>query len=152
LSVDGQTIDDPDAFGFRFATRALGATATIAARRGSANLTLPVKLRVAPETPPRDLAKIGGANPLAGATIENLSPAVSEELSLDTSSGAVIAEVDDNSNAGQAGFQKGDILVEVNGAKIASSREAQRALADKARLWKIVINRGGQLLATVFQG
>jgi S1-C subfamily serine protease len=64
----------------------------------------------------------------------------------------VIAEVDENSNAGQAGFQKGDIIVEVNGAKIGTSREAQRALADKARLWKIVINRGGQLLATVFQG
>ncbi|MFI4997303.1 MAG: DegQ family serine endoprotease [Hyphomicrobiales bacterium] len=152
LSVDGQAIEDPDAFGFRFATHPLGQTASIALRRGTANLTLPVKLRAAPETPPRELAKISGANPLAGATIENLSPAVAEELSLDASSGVVIAEVEDNSTAGQAGFQKGDILVEVNGTKIASSKDAQRALADKARLWKIVINRAGQLLSTIIQG
>jgi len=152
LSVEGRTIDDPDAFGFRFATRDLGATISLGVRRGSANLTVPVKLRTAPETPPRDLAKIDGENPLAGATVENLSPAVSEELAVETSSGVVIAEVDGSSNAGQAGFQKGDILVEVNGTKIASSKEAKRALSDKAKLWKIVISRGGQLLATMFQG
>jgi len=90
---------------------------------------------------------------LAGATIENLSPAVGEELSLDiTSLGVVIADVEDNSNASQIGFQKGDILIEVNGAKITNSKDAQRALGEKARLWKIVINRGGQLLSSVFQG
>ncbi|MFI5015544.1 MAG: Do family serine endopeptidase [Hyphomicrobiales bacterium] len=153
LSVDAQAIEDPDAFGFRFATRGLGATTTLAVRRGSANLTFPIKLRAAPETPPRELAKIDGANPLAGATIENISPAVAEELSLDApTTGVVIAEVDANSNAGQAGFQKGDLIVEVNGVKIGTSRDAQRALADKARLWRITINRGGQLVAAVFEG
>jgi Do/DeqQ family serine protease len=152
LSIDGQRIDDPDAFGFRFATRGPGQSASVIVRRGSTDVTLPVKLRTAPETPPRDLTKIDGPNPLSGATVENLSPAVNEELSLDTLSGVAIADVDENSTAGRAGFQKGDIIVEVNGTKIASSRDAQRALAEKARLWKIVINRGGQLLATVFQG
>ena len=152
LSIDGQPIDDPDGFGFRFATRGLGQSARVSVRRGSTDVNLAIKLRTAPETPPRDLAKIEGVNPLSGATVENLSPAVTEELSLDASSGVVIADVDDGSTAGRAGFRKGDIVVEVNGAKIASSRDAQRALAEKARLWKIVINRGGQILATVFQG
>ena len=153
LSVDGQAIDDPDAFGFRFGTHALGQSVSVALRRGTSNQALQIKLRVAPETPARDLVKIDGANPLAGATIENLSPAVGEELSLDiTSLGVVIADVEDNSNASQIGFQKGDILVEVNGAKITNSKDAQRALGEKARLWKIVINRGGQLLSSVFQG
>jgi Do/DeqQ family serine protease len=152
LSIDGQPIDDPDGFGFRFATHGLGQSARVTVRRGSTDVNLAIKLHTAPETPPRDLAKIEGVNPLSGATVENLSPAVTEELSLDASSGVVIADVDDGSTAGRAGFQKGDIVVEVNGAKIASSRDAQRALAEKARLWKIVINRGGQILATVFQG
>jgi Do/DeqQ family serine protease len=152
LSIDGQPVEDPDAFGFRFATHSLGQSASVAVRRGSADVTLPIKLRTAPETPPRDLSKIEGLNPLSGVTLENLSPAVAEELSLDASSGVVIADVDDGSTAGRAGFQKGDILVEVNGTKITSPHDAQRALADKARLWKIVINRGGQILATVFQG
>ena len=117
-----------------------------------ANQTVQIKLRSAPETPPRELVKITGTNPLAGASLENLSPAVDEELSLEVSAGVVIAEVEDNSTANQLGFQKGDVLVEVNDVKIGSTREVQKALAEKARLWKITINRGGQLLASVFQG
>ena len=152
LSIDGQPVDDPDAFGFRFATHSLGQSASVTVRRAANDVTLPIKLRTAPETPPRDLSKIEGLNPLSGVTLENLSPAVDEELSLDASSGVVIADVDDGSTAGRAGFQKGDILVEVNGAKITSPHDAQRVLADKQRLWKIVINRGGQILSTVFQG
>ena len=152
LSVDGVIIDDPDAFGFRFATHALGQTVSVGLRRGSANQTVQIKLRSAPETPPRELVKITGTNPLAGASLENLSPAVDEELSLEVSAGVVIAEVEDNSTANQLGFQKGDVLVEVNDVKIGSTREVQKALAEKARLWKITINRGGQLLASVFQG
>jgi Do/DeqQ family serine protease len=152
LSVDGQTVEDPDAFGFRFATHALGQSAAVGLRRGSAIMTVTIKLRAAPETPPRDLVKLTGASPLAGATIENLSPAVEEELSASTASGVILADVELNSNAGQYGFQKGDILLEVNGTKIASTRDVQRALADKARAWKIAISRGGQLMATVFPG
>jgi S1-C subfamily serine protease len=153
LAVDGQAIDDPDAFGFRFATRGLGSSLPLTVRRGSANFTVTVKLRPAPEKPSRDLIKIDGANPLAGASLENLSPAVVEEITGDLpQTGVVIADVEDNSNAQQAGFQKGDVLVEVNGTKVATTKEAQRALSDKTRLWKVVINRAGQLLATVFQG
>jgi len=152
LSIDGQPVEDPDGFGFRFATHSLGQSASVMVRRGSADVTLPIKLRTAPETPPREASKIEGANPLSGVTLENLSPAVAEELSLEPSSGVVIADVDEGSTAGRAGFQKGDILVEVNGTKITAPRDAQRALADKARLWKVVISRNGQILATVFQG
>ncbi|MBV8449727.1 MAG: Do family serine endopeptidase [Hyphomicrobiales bacterium] len=152
LSIDGQPIDDPDGFGFRFATHSLGQNASIAVRRGSSDVTLPIKLRIAPETPPRDAQKIEGVNPLSGVTVENLSPAVAEELSLDTSAGVVIADVDGGSTAGRAGFQKGDILVEVNGTKVSTSHDVQHALADRTRLWKIVINRGGQIIPAVFQG
>ena len=131
LSIDGQPIDDPDAFGFRFATHASAKALRSACGAAANDVTLPIKLRTAPETPPRDLSKIEGLNPLSGVTLENLSPAVDEELSLDASSGVVIADVDDGSTAGRAGFQKGDILVEVNGAKITSPHDAQRVLADK---------------------
>jgi S1-C subfamily serine protease len=153
LAVDGQAIDDPDAFGFRYATHGLGTSLPLTVRRGNANLTVIIKLRPAPEKPSRDLVKIDGANPLAGASLENLSPAVAEEITGELPrTGVVIAEVEDNTNAQQAGFQKGDVLVEVNGTKVATSRDAQRALSDKTRTWKIVINRAGQLLATMFQG
>ncbi len=72
LSIDGQAVDDPDAFGFRFATHSIGQSASLGVRRGSADLSLPIKLRTAPETPPRDASKIEGLNPLTGVTLENL--------------------------------------------------------------------------------
>jgi Do/DeqQ family serine protease len=153
LSIDGQPVDDPDAFGFRFATRPLGATVPLVLRRGSSDVTVQVKLRTAPETPPRDLVKIEGPNPLAGATLENLSPAVAEEITGNLPrTGVVIADTDDGTNAQRAGFQKGDVLVEVNGAKVGTTAEARKALAGQKDVWRIVINRGGRLLATVFQG
>jgi Do/DeqQ family serine protease len=151
LLVDGQEIDDPDAFGFRFATHAVGQLVPVAVRRGSSNLTVQVKLRVAPETPPRELAKLTGTSPLAGTTIENISPAVVEELSIGVSAGVVVADVEEGSSAGQYGFQKGDVLLELNGTKVVSTHDVQHVLADKPRVWKITISRGGQIFASAFQ-
>src|SRR5580692_2515934 len=39
LSIDGQPIDDPDGFGFRFATHGLGQSARVTVRRGSTDVT-----------------------------------------------------------------------------------------------------------------
>ena len=33
-----------------------------------------------PEDPPRDITQLGGRQPLAGATVANLSPALAEEI------------------------------------------------------------------------
>ncbi len=83
----------------------------------------------------------------------NLSPAVREELSLQGArEGVVIAAVGDNSTAAQVGVQKGDIVVAVNGQKIATTRDLEKACAERARLWDLTIQRGGDTIRSRLGG
>jgi Do/DeqQ family serine protease len=154
VSVDGQSVDDPEALGYRLATKPLGGMASLSVLRAGKKLVAPMKLAAAPETPARDPVKIKGQNPFSGATFVNLSPAVAEELSVQgaATAGAVVAEVDDGSLAQQLNLQKADVILSVNDRKIASTRDLEQAAAQRAYYWKITFSRGGQALTTVFGG
>ena len=83
----------------------------------------------------------------------NMSPAVAEELSLDgASQGVVVAAVGDNSTAAEVGVQKGDVVVAVNGQKIATTRDLEKACAERVRVWDLTIQRGGQTIRTELGG
>ena len=71
LDVDGRAIDDPDAFGWRFALQGTTGTTPITVTRGGRRVTLDIRLEPPPETPPRDTIKLDGGSPFAGATIVN---------------------------------------------------------------------------------
>lgn len=153
VAVDGRDIDDPEGFGYLFATKPLGGTTSLTVLRGGKKLVLPVKLAAAPETRPRDAVKLGGRTPLTGITAMNMSPAVAEELSMDPSNeGVVVADIEDSSAAAQVGFQKGDVIIAVNGQKIATSRDLDRAMRERSRVWELTINRKGQVFTTVLGG
>ena len=81
-SIDQQPVVDVEDFSYRFATRPLGSTASLAVMRAGKPLTLSVKLVTAPELP-RDPIRITGDSPFAGATVINLSPAVADEYSIE---------------------------------------------------------------------
>ena len=128
-AIDGQSVDDAGGVGFRLGVKPLGGAAavTASARRQDAS-TATVKLIAAPETPPRDAIRIKSRSPFEGALVENVSPAVSEELSLENvDEGVVVAEIAPDSLAANLGIQKGDVVLEVNGAKIASTRDLEAA-------------------------
>ncbi len=153
LAVDGIGVDDPEAFGYRFATRPLGGTASLSVLRGGRKLVLPVKLVPAPETRPREPVTISARSPLVGATVMNLSPALAEELSIDAGTeGVVVAELEEGSAAARVGFRKGDIIVALNGERITSSKDLQEAVKERKRAWEITVSRGGQTITSVFPG
>jgi Do/DeqQ family serine protease len=153
LAVDGVAVDDPEAFGYRFATRPLGGTASLSVLRAGKRIVLPVKLGPAPETRPRDAVVLAGRSPLTGITALNLSPAVAEELSIDTvNEGVVVGAVEEGSPAARVGFQKGDIVQAINGERIATSRELDAALRERRRQWEVTISRAGQSVTSVFPG
>ena len=152
LEVDGRPIDDPDAFGWRFALRGTSGEVPVTVNRGGSRRTLTVRLQPAPEVPPREQMKLGGRSPFAGATIVNASPAVAEEMQLDVPEGVVVAAVEDGSLAARVGLQKGDVLMALNGEKIASTRELDRMARAGAQVWRITISRGGQIMTTVLGG
>ena len=88
-----------------------------------------------------------------GAKVANLSPALADELRLDTSAeGVVIVDLADGSLASNVGFQRGDVIVSVNGEAIAKSRDLERVTQKPRRVWQIVIMRGGQKISVVLNG
>lgn len=152
-AVDGVTVDDPQAFGFRFATKAIGGSVDVDYLRGSREHRASIRLVSAPEEPPRDSVPLKGRSPLAGATVVNISPAVADELRLSGDiEGVAIASVEENTPAQAVGFQPGDVLIEINGQRISRSRDVERLTQMPQRLWRLQINRGGQTLTTVLGG
>ena len=152
VSVDGVAIEDPNAFDYRFATKALGGTAKVGILRQGRQMMVSVALQPLPETP-RDEVAISARSPFAGATVANLSPALADELRLDTQDqGVVITAVADGSTAQSIGFRPGDIVVNVNNEKIARSADLQRIANSGGHSWRITIQRGNQQISVMFSG
>ena len=63
-----------------------------------------------------------------GLRLQNISPADARELKLESSRGALIADVDQGSPAARAGLRPGDVIVRVGREPIASAADAQREL------------------------
>jgi Do/DeqQ family serine protease len=152
VSVDGQPVDDPNAFEYRFATKPLGGKAQLGIIRSGKELTIAVALEPVVETP-RDLVKIRSRSPFQGATVTNLSPSLADELRLDPdTAGVVVMDVDNGTPAAALGLQKGDVVLNVNNVKIERTLELERVLQAPQRMWRLQIGRGGQVLTTVIGG
>ncbi|GLK80511.1 DegQ family serine endoprotease [Methylopila turkensis] len=152
-AVDGRDVDDVEGFTYRFATRPLGGQAAVTLSRDGKARTVQVALSPAPEIPARDVRAVRGYSPFSGATVANLSPALAEELSLvGPSAGVVVMETEDGSPAQQLGFQKGDVVREINDSKVASTADLARTAGQNPRYWKVTIERGGRTFTSVFGG
>jgi Do/DeqQ family serine protease len=151
-AVDGQAIDDPNAFDYRFATRPLGGNAQVDVQRAGKQVKLTVPLETAPDTGRSEMV-ISGRSPFQGAKVANISPAVADELHLDADTeGVVVLEPGDGTTAANVGFQKGDIVVAVNSQKIAKTADLDKVSRDTARIWRITLLRGGQQINVTLGG
>jgi Do/DeqQ family serine protease len=152
VSVDGQEVEDPNAFDYRFATKALGGTARLGLVRGGRDTAAAVALEVAPAAANDELT-IGARSPFTGARVSNVTPALADELRIDPSAeGVIVVDIANGSPAQSLGFRKGDIVLLVNNQKIAKTRDLERATAQQSRVWRITIRRGGQQMSVVLGG
>ena len=152
VAVDGQAVEDPNAFDYRFATRPLGGTAQVDVLRAGKTVKLTVPLQTAPDNG-RDEIVLTGRSPLQGAKVANISPAVADELHLDSDTeGVAVTDLADGGTAANVGFQKGDIILVVNNQKIAKTSDLEKATREQARLWRITLMRGGQQINVTLGG
>jgi Do/DeqQ family serine protease len=152
VAVDGQPVDDPNAFDYRFATKPLSGKAELGVVRSNRDMKVAVALETAPDNP-RDEVMVRARSPLLGATVANLSPALAEELRLDSAlEGVAVLSLEGGSVAQSLGFQKGDVVLAVNNAKIATTADLQKILSQPSRLWRITILRAGQQISVVLGG
>jgi len=152
IAIDGQAVEDPNAFDYRFATRPLGGTAQIDVLRAGKTLKLTVPLETAPDGG-RNEIMLTGRSPFQGAKVANISPALADELHLDSdTAGVVITDLADGGTAANVGFQKGDVIMSVNNQKIASTADLDKAARESVRLWRISLVRAGQQINVTLGG
>jgi Do/DeqQ family serine protease len=152
VTIDGQTVEDPNAFDYRFATRPIGGTAEVDVQRGGKTLKLNVPLESAPDSGRSEIV-LTARSPFQGAKVANISPAVADELHLDADTeGVVVTDLTDDGTAANVGFQKGDIIVAVNNQKISKTVDLEKATRDASRVWRITLVRGGQQINVTLGG
>jgi Do/DeqQ family serine protease len=151
-AVDGQPIVEAATLNYRIGNSRPGETLRLTVRRNDRDLPLTLRTEAPPATPARDERTITGQNPLNGATVVNLSPAVADELGIDvfTGPGVLITGIG-RGFAMNAGFRPGDIVRAVNGRDVASTRDLAAALSARVPVWQITIQRNGQLVTGTYR-
>ncbi|TGY89833.1 DegQ family serine endoprotease [Marinicauda algicola] len=150
VEVDGVEVNDETGIRFRFATHSLGDEAEVTVLRDGERRTLPVQARPAPGERDAEPVRVRGRNPLQGAQVVELSPALNERLGIDTFlEGIMVTGVERRSAAAYYGFQPGDRVLEIQGEAIETLDDLDRVLEryDNDAHWPVEIVRGGERFA-----
>ncbi|MFQ5617769.1 MAG: Do family serine endopeptidase [Rhodospirillales bacterium] len=150
LAINGHGVDDPESLKYRIATLAVGGTAELTVWRRGKSSKIRVALAPPPEDPPRALTELRGPHPLSGATVANMSPALADELGLETiEAGVIVMGLRPGSSASRLGFRTGDMVRAVNGEHVDSVRRLRTLVAAPADRWRITLQRDGRTLNMV---
>jgi Do/DeqQ family serine protease len=144
-AVNDREVEDPEAMRFRVATQPLGSTARLTVTQKGAVHVIPISLVAPPEDPPRDRTVLTGNQPFSGATVENLSPAVADELGMPSQSrGVIITELKDGTPPVNLGIRPGDIILRIGKLDVTSVKQLVELVAQPARAWHIELKRDGK--------
>ena len=153
-AVDGREVFDQEGLAYRIATANIGDRVRLDGFFGGEPGQRRATLTAPPEIPSRDTAVLTGRQPLAGATVANLSPALSDEIGFDdaTAEGVVVLAVEPRTQANRLGLRRGDIVVSIGDQAVDSVARLKRLVAKSRRSWKVSIKRGGKVLSVSIQG
>ena len=149
VALREQVIDDEASLRFRLATIHVDTTVPVRILRGGKEMTIDVKLAAPPEDPARDRAALEGRQPLSGATVVNMSPAVAEELGLaEWRLGVIVVEVKPGAYAGRF-VRPGDMILGINGQDVKNVAELKKRIADGVS--SVSIGREGMVSTVQFR-
>jgi serine protease Do len=144
VNVDGRAIEDHSALSRYIASKAPGSTVRLQVLRDSAPQTLSLTLGTFPEEGDRDEAVEARAGQM-GMTLRDLTPGIADQLQLPRGTrGVVVTAVEAGEAAEEAGLQRGDVIVSVNGEEVedveAFDKEITKAKGDG--LARLRVRRG----------
>jgi Do/DeqQ family serine protease len=145
VAINGRDVLDPQGMAFRLATLPVGDEAALTIVRKGERLELPIELMPAPREPEPQETWLDGHQPLKGAQVANLSPALGEELSVSGWKGVVVVAVKRGSIARELGIRPGDVVARINGEEIDDVDELQQVVAQAADEWELSIARDGKV-------
>jgi len=145
LAINGRDVQDPQGMAFRLATLRIGDEADVSVMRKGQRLDLPVALTPAPREPEPDETVLEGQQPLTGAKVANLSPALGEELSVSGWKGVVIVDIKRNSFARSLGLRPGDIVARINGTEVENVAQLRELVSTENDEWELTVERDGKV-------
>ncbi len=150
VGIREQVIDDEAALRFRLSTLGVDTVVPVKVVRGGKEVIVSVKLAAPPEDPPRDKSLLEGRQPLSGATVVNMSPAVAEELGLaEWRPGIVVTEVKPGAYAGRF-VRPGDMILGINGQEMKSVSDLRERL-ERPPVNSVSIGRDGMVSTVQFR-
>ena len=83
-----------------------------------------------------------------GMRVKDLTPEMAAKMGIGETGGVLVTEVKPGGLADEAGVAKGDVIKEVNGARIATVDDYERAITGRQKdsFTRILLRRGGSLL------
>jgi Do/DeqQ family serine protease len=145
LAINGRDVQDPQGMAFRLATLPIGDAAKMTIVRKGEQMDLPVQLMPAPREPEPDETWLDGEQPLTGAQVANLSPALGEELAVSGWKGVVITAIKRGSFALSLGLRPGDIVARVNGTEVQNVDQLSKLMAVSQDEWQLTVERDGKI-------
>jgi Do/DeqQ family serine protease len=159
LSIDGREVFDDKGMKFVAATKAEGEAVDLVTLRNGTQRAIRATLAAPPGATKAELLAVGGRNPFTGAQVAQLSPALAEQLGLDpfqARDGVLVYSVPPLTTARRIGFQPGDIIREINGAPIRTSKDLEAAIkrieGGADGVWRLAIDRNGQRIEATLPG
>lgn len=152
-NINKRDVAGPRELRFRIATLKVGGKAKLKLIRRGKSKTVSMPLEAAPEEPPRNVSTLQGQQPLSGATVANMSPALAEELSLDPMRrGVIVVGTARRSPARRIGLQPSDWILEINGAKVDLVKTLKGIVDAGAAQWRITVQRKDRVFTAVIEG
>jgi serine protease Do len=146
LSADGRKVEDNGDLSRYIASRAPGTTVKLEVRRNGESKSISLTLGTFPDDP-NEVAGEDEGKARLGMTLRDLTPEIAERLGLPRgSTGAVVTDVEGGEPAEDAGLQRGDVIVSVNGQAIdgvAAFEKAVDAARDDGLARLRVVGAGG---------
>jgi serine protease Do len=149
VGIREQAIDDEAALRFRLSTLNVGSVVPVKVMRAGKEVVVQLKLAAPPEDPPRDLSQLDGRQPLSGASVVNMSPAVAEEMGLaEWRAGIVIVDVKPGAYAARF-VRPGDMILAVNGQDVKNVADLKKRVA--SGITSINVGRDGVVFPVQFR-
>jgi Do/DeqQ family serine protease len=154
VSVNGEEVDDEAGLNYRVGALNPGADATLVIRRnGAPARTITTRVEAPPAQPAPETLVVTGRNPIAGATLINLSPAAALDLGGDPFAGhGVMVTKVEAGFAQTLGLAPGDFIRQINGKAINTTADVAVSVRAPAASWTLTIERGGRTITAQFRG
>jgi serine protease Do len=144
LSADGRAIEDSSALSRYIASKAPGTSVRLQVVRDGSQRTMSLTLGTFPDEGERDESSPARGDKL-GMTLRDLTPSAADQLQLPRGTrGVVVMGVEGGEAAEDAGLQRGDVIVSVNGQDVEDVASFDREIA-KAKpdgLARLRVRRG----------